>query len=211
MSSNNLTHAPSRGAYMAAKAAGVQFEVEIVDLFKKEQLKESFLKKNLQHCVPTLEDDGFVLWESRAIASYLVDKYAKDDKFYPKDLQRRAVVNQRLYFDCATFYPRIRAICYPILWLGETEIKESLKKELNISFGHLDQFLGETKWAAGDHPTIADTSLFASVSSILEVGWDISSYPNVQRWVEQCASLPGADENSEGAKMFGAAVRKNLK
>lgn len=86
-------------------------EVEIVDLFKKEQMKDSFLKINPQHCVPTLEDDGFVLWESRAIACYLADKYGKDDQWYPKDLKQRALVDQRLYFDSSSLYVKIRAIC----------------------------------------------------------------------------------------------------
>lgn len=111
---------PSRGALMAARAIGVPVEIEIVDLFKKEQLKESFLKVNPQHCVPTLEDDGFVLWESKAIAGYLADKYGKDDQWYPKDLKRRALVHQRLYFDASNLYVKIRAVCvstkyiYPI-------------------------------------------------------------------------------------------------
>lgn len=103
--------APSRGALLAARAIGVPIEVEIVNLFEKEQLKESFIKVNPQHTVPTLVDNGFVLWESRAIASYLADKYGKDDQFYPKDLQKRAVVNQRLYFDASNLFVKIRAIC----------------------------------------------------------------------------------------------------
>lgn len=102
---------PSRGALLAARSIGVPIKVEIVDLFKKEQLKESFIKLNPQHCVPTLEDDGFVLWESRAIACYLADKFARDDQLYPKDLERRALVNQRLYFDSSSLYVKIRAIC----------------------------------------------------------------------------------------------------
>lgn len=43
------------------------------------------------------------------------------------------------------------------------------------------------------------------------VGWDISAFPNMQKWVKSCSSLPGADENIEGAQAFGAAVKKNLK
>lgn len=102
---------PSRGALLAAKAIGVPIEVEIINLFEKEHLKESYIKVNPQHTVPTLVDDGFVLWESRAIASYLVDKYGKNDQFYPKDLKKRAVVNQRLYFDASNLFVKIRAIC----------------------------------------------------------------------------------------------------
>lgn len=113
---------PSRGACLAAKVIGAPIEIEIIDLFKKEQLKGSFLKINPQHCVPTLDDDGFVLWESRAIACYLADKYGKDDSLYPKDLKRRALVNQRLYFDSSFLYVKIRAICVcfrNIVWSGK--------------------------------------------------------------------------------------------
>lgn len=102
---------PSRGALLAARAVEVPIEMEIVNLFRKEQMKESFLKINPQHCVPTLDDDGFILWESRAIACYLADKYGKDDQYYPKDLKKRALVNQRLYFDSSALYVKIRAIC----------------------------------------------------------------------------------------------------
>lgn len=102
---------PSRGALLAARAVEAPVEVEIINLFQKEQFKESFLKINPQHCIPTLDDDGFVLWESRAIAGYLVDKYGKDDSLYPKDLKKRALVNQRLYFDSSSLYVKIRAIC----------------------------------------------------------------------------------------------------
>lgn len=102
---------PSRGALLAARCIGVPVELEIVNLFKKEQLNEKFLAINPQHCVPTLVDDGFALWESRAIASYLADKYGKNDQWYPKDLKHRAVVDQRLYFDASSLYVKIRAIC----------------------------------------------------------------------------------------------------
>lgn len=42
------------------------------------------------------------------------------------------------------------------------------------------------------------------------VGWDISSFPNIERWVNICSALPGAAENDVGAKAFGEAVKKNL-
>ncbi|XP_063366554.1 glutathione S-transferase 1-like [Cydia amplana] len=204
---------PSRGALLAARAIGVPVQIQIVNLFQKEQLKEDFLKINPQHCVPTLEDDGFVIWESRAIACYLADKYGKDedDTLYPKDLKQRAVVNQRLYFDASSLYVKIRAICFPILFLAETDINESLKKDLNSALEFLNEFLENSKWVAGHNLTIADTSIYASLSSILAVGWDISSFPNIQRWIKDCTTIPGYAENEEGAKQFGEAVKKNLK
>lgn len=56
---------------------------------------------------------------------------------------------------------------FPILFLGETEIKQNLKDDLNNSLSFLETFLSGSKWVAGDNYTIADTAIYASVSSIL--------------------------------------------
>jgi glutathione S-transferase len=48
-----------------------------------------YLAKNPMGLVPLLEDDGFVLWESNAIARYICAKYAPA-KLYYEDLQARA-------------------------------------------------------------------------------------------------------------------------
>lgn len=71
-----------------------------MDLMKGEQLSEEFIKINPQHVIPTLVDDGKSIWESAAINTYLVGKYASDDSLYPKDLYQRAVVDQRLFYNC---------------------------------------------------------------------------------------------------------------
>jgi glutathione S-transferase len=59
---------------------------------------------NPQHTVPTFKDGDFIMNESRPAATYLAEKYGKNDKLYPKDLKVRAIVDQRMYFDMGTFY-----------------------------------------------------------------------------------------------------------
>lgn len=54
-----------------------------------------------------MEEDGFTIWDSHVIMEYLVDKYAKDDdSLFPKDLRARAIVNERLHFECGVLFPR---------------------------------------------------------------------------------------------------------
>lgn len=40
-----------------------------------------------------------IMYFSHAIMAYLVNKYAPDNKIYPKDPQKRAVVDRMFYFD----------------------------------------------------------------------------------------------------------------
>lgn len=104
--------APSRSALMTTRALKLDVDVKVINLFAKEQLKPEFIAINPQHCIPTLSDDGFVLWESRAINSYLVNKYGPQSELYPQaDLQYAATINRLLYFDMGTLYPSIRNIC----------------------------------------------------------------------------------------------------
>lgn len=62
---------------------------------------------NPQHTIPTLVDEDFIIWDSHAIAGYLVGKYASDDTLYPKEPKKRALVDQRLHFDSGILFPRV--------------------------------------------------------------------------------------------------------
>src|SRR6266576_2961671 len=48
-----------------------------------------YLARNPNGLVPTIDDDGFVLWESNAIVRYLCAKHGVG-KLWPNDLARRA-------------------------------------------------------------------------------------------------------------------------
>jgi len=197
--------APCRNVLLAAKAVGVPLNLKLLDLMKGEHLTPEFIKINPQHCVPTMVDDGFVMTESRAMMMYLADKYGKDDKMYPKDPKKRALVNQRLFFDMSVLYDRFGAVYYPIIFGGAPYDNEKAKK-LDEAFGFLNTFLSKTPYAAGDNLTIADLALVASVTTIEVCNYDFSKHTNVTKWLAKCKSeIPGYEEaNNQGVQQFKA-------
>ncbi|KAF2889460.1 hypothetical protein ILUMI_16713, partial [Ignelater luminosus] len=94
---------PSRAVLMVAKALGVKLETATLSF--EDSLSPEYIKKNPQHTVPVLEDDGKTIWDSHAINIYLVSKYGKDDSLYPKDPYKRAIINQRFHFNTGVLQP----------------------------------------------------------------------------------------------------------
>ncbi|KAH8246897.1 hypothetical protein KR032_002989, partial [Drosophila birchii] len=191
-----------RTIIMVAKALGVELNKKHLSLSQQEHLKPEFLKLNPQHTIPTLVDNGFVIWESRAIAIYLVEKYSKDDSLYPKDPKQQAVINQRLYFDLGTLYESFVMYYYPIFRAGQPPNADNFKK-IEAAFGFLNTFLEGQEYVAGDHLTLADIAILSSVSTFDIVDFDISKYPNVARWYANAKKItPGWDENWDGLRQM---------
>ncbi|KAH8408031.1 hypothetical protein KR222_011532, partial [Zaprionus bogoriensis] len=191
--------AASRAIQMTAQALGLELNLKVIDLGKQEQLKPEFIKINPQHTIPTLVDNGFSLWESRAILVYLVEKYAKDDSLYPKDPQGRALVNQRLYFDMGTLYKALGDYYYAPFQKKEQTPENLQKAEAALDF--LNTFLEGKTYLAGDRLTIADIAILATVSTFTVLSLDLSKYPNIIRWYENGKKeAPGWEINEKGLK-----------
>ncbi|KAF5278594.1 hypothetical protein FQA39_LY00636 [Lamprigera yunnana] len=195
--------APCRAVLLTAKAVGVDLNLKMMDLMKGDHLTSEFLKINPQHTIPTMVDNGFVLWESRAIMTYLVSKYGKDDSLYPKDPQKRAVVDQRLYFDLGTLYGRFGDYYYPVLFAGGSFVPEKFNK-LQEAVGFLDKLLEGNEYTTGSTLTVADFSLVATVSSLDAMDFDLSTFKNVERWYEEVKqTAPGYEEaNGKNTRIF---------
>ncbi|XP_044312947.1 glutathione S-transferase D7-like [Drosophila rhopaloa] len=198
----NMPGAPaSRAIQMIAKAVGVELNSKFMNTMEGDQLKPEFVKINPQHTIPTLVDDGFAIWESRAIAVYLVEKYGKaDSPLYPKDPKKRALINQRLYFDMGTLYDAQAKYFFPLFRTGKLGDQEALDK-VNTAFGFLNTFLEGQDFVTGSELTVADLVILATVSTIEMIPFDIQKFPNVERWYKNAPKVaPGWDENLESLK-----------
>lgn len=143
-----------------------------------------------------------VLWESRAILSYLANKYGKTDSLYPKDPIKRAKIDQKMYFDMGTLYLRFQEYYYVQVFEKKPADPEKYKR-LEEAMQFLDTALEGQKYATGENLTIADLTLIASISTVEVAGFPVDKYPNIKRWYATCkATTPGWDENIKGAEEF---------
>lgn len=97
---------PARAALLAVRNLDLNVELVNVDLLSQEHLTPEFLKLNPTHQIPVLIDGDFVVAESRAIMAYLANSKKPDSDLYPTDPKKRALVDQRLYFDATVVFPR---------------------------------------------------------------------------------------------------------
>ncbi|KAK9717680.1 Glutathione S-transferase, C-terminal domain [Popillia japonica] len=166
---------------------------------------------NPLHTIPTLNDKGFILWESRAILQYLTDRYGKDDTLNPKIPKRSGMVNQILYFDACTLFPRILQYFYPIVFQHQPPDPDKAEK-VEEALGHLNAFLDKHPWVAGPYMTVADFAIAATIATAKAVQFDISKHPNVESWYNRAKkTMSGFEEiNEKGAAMMEEMFKKSL-
>ncbi|KAH8291154.1 hypothetical protein KR054_009139 [Drosophila jambulina] len=182
---------PVRSVLLTLNALGLDFDYKVVNLPEKEQLKPEFIKMNPLHTVPTLDDNGFYLYDSHAINAYLVSKYGKDDSLYPKDLQKRAIVDQRLHYDSSVVTSTGMNITKPLFWENNSVIPQAKIDALEGVYKNLNLFLESTEYLAGDHLTIADFHETAAMTVfVVFLPVDASKYPKLAAWVQRIKELP---------------------
>merc|ERR1712198_447911 len=104
---------PARSVHMVCRELNIDIDIKRMDLFNGEQKQDWFLKLNPDHCVPTLDDDGFCIWESRSIMRYLVNAYAPGHTLYPTEAKARAMVDKALDRDLGFVYKHVAGYVYP--------------------------------------------------------------------------------------------------
>ncbi|KAJ4433654.1 hypothetical protein ANN_15964 [Periplaneta americana] len=167
----------------------------------------------VQKAIPSykeINDEGskqlkefFSQFQNHAILGYLADKYSKDDSLYPKDVNKRGLVNNRLFFDIGTLYAGFFGYYVPVLRTGKLG-DPSFKTKIDEGFELLNTFLEGENWVAGSNLTIADYSIVATVASFDVLGYEVNKWKNVSEWYKRAQqTMAGYDEiNGEGCRIL---------
>ena len=154
----------SRPVMLFVLENGIDAQFQVVDLFTGEHYQPPFEAINPNHMVPVLEDGDFRLTESSAILKYLADKIGSPA--YPKDLQQRARVNERMdWINTQVCRDLAYGFVYPQIFPTHKRPSEEVQKA-TLAWGKeraqgwlkvLDQnWLGANAYLCGGQMTIAD-------------------------------------------------------
>ncbi|XP_001361313.2 glutathione S-transferase 1-like [Drosophila pseudoobscura] len=202
---------PVRAVKLTLAALNLPYDFVNVNLAGLEQLSPEYVKKNPQHTVPTLEEDGHFIWDSHAIIAYLVSKYADSDSLYPKDLLQRAVVDQRLHFESGVvFADGLRSITKPLLFFNQKVIPKERHQAIVEIYDFVETFLKDQDYIAGNQLTIADFSLVSTITSLEAfVGIDRAKYVRTSAWIKRLEQLPYYEEsNAKGVRELFAIIKQ---
>lgn len=152
----------------------------------------AYRKMNPTGLVPTIDDDGFQLWESHSIVRYLCAKHSAGT-LWPTDLRARADAER--WMDWAfTFQGAMRNVFWGLIRTPPEKrdlkaIEDGCKKSAELA-GMLDKVLSDRPYVAGAAFTIGDIPIGCEVQRWMRVPIERASFPHVEAWFERLRQRP---------------------
>ena len=173
---------------IALEEMGLPYEVRVIDFSAMEQKADWYVKLNPNGRIPTLEDEGFTLFESGAILIYLAEKTGK---FLPKGVQERSRVLQWLMFQMSGIGPMMGQANVFFRYFPEKiqPVIERYQREVTRLFGVLERQLATHEYVAGAY-SIADMALWPWVSGYDYSGVSVEEFPSLKRWLALLGARP---------------------
>ena len=152
-----------------------------------------YLKMNPNSLVPSLEEDGFTMWESNAIVRYLGGKHGAGT-LEPADAHTRARANMWMDWQLSVLGPAITPVFWQMIRVSEDKrdhnvIAVNTEKSLAAA-KIMDAQLGRTAYLAGDAFTYGDIPCGVMIYRLTQLLKDRPATPHLDRWY---ADISGRD------------------
>ena len=182
------------------KEKQVEYELVEIDFMNQEHKSEKYLEKQPFGMIPYLDDDGFIVYESRAICRYLEAKF-KDQgtQLVPKDAKELALFEQGASIETSYFDTFASPIAFEKVfkaWKGLGEADEVTVKALvdkaNQYLDVYEKILSKQEYIGGNTFTLADIYHlpYGSMLFLPNVGYGslIEDRPHVKAWWDKITS-----------------------
>ncbi|MEZ5818866.1 MAG: glutathione S-transferase N-terminal domain-containing protein [Hyphomicrobiaceae bacterium] len=149
---------------------------------------------NPNRLVPTIDDGGFVLWESNAIVRHLAQRYGRGT-LSPADEMTFAKADAWMDWSLTTLYHDIITVCF--LQLVRTPARsrdnaavEAAARRVGQKLDILNRQLSGRGFIVAEHPTIADVAVGTLMYRYFNLALPRPSLPNVESWYERLVARP---------------------
>ena len=152
-----------------------------------------YLGLNPNGLVPTIEDGGFVLWESNSIMRYLIEKYG-GGKLFPPTVEGRANTNRWMDWQLTTLGPGIVPLFWGLIRTPEEKrdqavIQNALDKSAQ-NWKLLDEQLAKQAYVAGDTFTVGDIPVGAWAYRWFNLPIQRPALDHLSAWYERLCQRP---------------------
>lgn len=170
----------------------IDYETIGIKFSERQHKSEEYLKINPNGKIPTMDDDGFILWESMAINKYLSKKYKPE--LLGNDDKESALVEQWCIWGLSEYQtPLLGALRHGMMLAPEKRdpsIFDSESKKLHNLHSILNNALEGNDFLVGNHYTLADLQVALGVSGVFLVNISLEEFPNLNRWLKSITSRP---------------------
>jgi glutathione S-transferase len=146
--------------------------------------------------VPTIDDDGFILWESAAINLYLAEKYRSP--LWPSDARGKGRMYQWAFFIANDVEPHMITVMQHRVMFPPEKRNAALADEsdakLQPKLKVLDDHLSKNRYFGVERWDMADFMVASVTFSFTVMKYDLSKYPSFQRWLTASVERPKAKE-----------------
>lgn len=155
----------------------------------------SYRAMNPNGLVPTLEEDGFVLWESNAILRYLALAHG-GPLALPEAPRARALVDQWLDWQATAFTPAMRDAFLQLVRVApekrDAGLIEASRANSERCAALLDRHLAQTPFVAGARFSIADIAVGLAANRWFQLPLEREERPEIRRWLATLVQRPAA-------------------
>jgi glutathione S-transferase len=153
-----------------------------------------YLALNPNGLIPTLEDEGAVLWESNAIVRYLYAKYGTHPA-QPNDLALRARADGWTDWYSSTFWSNVRPLLVQLIRTAaparDQALIESSREAAARASQILERELSKKPYLAGDHFNFGDLPVAAAAQRWFNLPIERPKLPAVEAWYGRVKERPG--------------------
>ena len=171
-----------------AALAGIELELEPVDLPGGAHKRSPLIDLNPWGQVPVLCDEKIVLRDSQAILVYLARRYA-GNQWWPDGAAQQGEVMQWLSTSANEVQSGPNTARLIEKFGASLDINHAVEISAHI-LQLIEQHLGTHKWLALGRPTIAECAMYPYLALGWEGGVTLENYPAIQAWVERIKALP---------------------